>query len=485
MDNLAQRFAALDQIAVPELWPEIQRRATTAAPVSVTGSTIGLGRAGSRPQPSLLRMAVIAGALIAALALGAFVGSQLMQRQGPVVSTLLPTPTQESPSPAAGRRCGAMQEAASRPASGWAVGAAPQGTPQNGWIAAWNGSETPAVELLDAETGQVCQLIVFGDRVTPLGVPTQAGPRDWIPARGSLAWSPNGAALAILVVDREPPGQELFVWSADGLAGPLALADFPSTIDGVAWSPDGSWIAVTDTSHTVMPSTEASILIASANGERSQIDLECGKPCWADAPLISPDGRHIAALISGMDEGSGNEVVSWETIAIVDVESRAVQHLANSQELLTLRGLVGWAGPGELLLSENDGRLVGVPIDAATDTVDYLYQAPPQSKADLLGYSPNGTLRVVSFETTTGEGELAIRDGSPEFQTIATIDSPWGAMWWSPDGSQIGYLIDVQTDNQGIWTIEPDGDGQRLLAPGAFVIDSESRNVWQPVWPSR
>ncbi len=489
MDNLVQRFATLDHVEVPELWPDIQRRAEAGAAVPVTGSTVGWGRAGARPLPNLVRLAAIVGALIATLAIGAFIGGQLLQqRNAPIVPSPSVAPTPE-PSPAANERCAQMQQAATRTAVDWPTGAAPNATPQNGWIAAWNGSETPAVELVDPETGQVCELIVFGDRVTPLGVPTEAGPRDWIPTRGKLAWSPNGEALAIEVVsivNEQPPGHDLYVWSADGLLGPIAWPETPRTIDGIAWSPDGSWIAATDTSHSVMPTGEASILIAAADGARYVIPLECGRPCWGDPPLVSPDGRHIATRVRGMDELSGGQFSPWEEVGVVDVASGEVQHLENSAELLARRDLVGWAGPGELLMMEADSYQIGVPIDSPTETISYgRDQLPPQVSADGLGLSPDKSLRIHVVESRTGAGGLAV-GAWPTSRlplSIADLDSASGATWWSPDSSLIGYLIDVQTDNQGIWTIEPDGDGQRLLASGAFVIDSESRNVWQPVWP--
>jgi hypothetical protein len=226
------------------------------------------------------------------------------------------------------------------------------------------------------------------------------------------------------------------------------------------------------------------MLIAVKDGP-GKIELECDRPCWGGNPQIAPDGRHIALSIRGVinPDAESDPNSSWQELAVVDLESIEDQRIGNETGLLDTRGLVGWINSDQLMLHQSDGRLIGVPIDAPTETIDYGTGLPPEASSGLLNISPDGTQLLEVNLTELGQGRLVVIDGSGAPRTIATLDNPWGDVWWSPDGTQIGYLIDVQTDDQGIWTISLDGSNRQLLTPGELVIDSDGRHIWQPVWP--
>ncbi len=83
MADLRTRFAALDQATVPDLWPEIERRATAEAPSRVAGATPtwrgaepDFGAAGSR---RLVLVLVLLGLLAITLLGAAMVGSGLIR----------------------------------------------------------------------------------------------------------------------------------------------------------------------------------------------------------------------------------------------------------------------------------------------------------------------------------------------------------------------------------------------------------------------
>jgi hypothetical protein len=93
MDDLRARFASLDAVRVPDLWPEIERRAglpsvrVVAAPPRLRRAT-DLGAAVRRPRN--LRWALLLAAVLAA----ALIGAALMIGSGRLQPTIvLPVPS--------------------------------------------------------------------------------------------------------------------------------------------------------------------------------------------------------------------------------------------------------------------------------------------------------------------------------------------------------------------------------------------------------
>jgi hypothetical protein len=348
--------------------------------------------------------------------------------------------------------------------------------------------------LVDPSDGYVCEVTEFTDYVSPPN-PPQPGHdvRDWIPARGDIAWSPSGRALAFAVIGTQPFRQDVYVLSVEGLVGPVLTPQRGLALTRLAWAPDGSWLAATETNTGVEPTGELGIVFAHAEYGRSKMELACDRPCWGRDSFISPDGERIAVAISGRVAGSESGPGStWRDLVVAEVSSANDQHIGNETGLLDTRELVGWNNSDELLLAEGgtlDMRLLGVFVDRSIGNLDYGPGAwPPSADADEIGLSRDGSRRIWIQADDQGRGELFVAErpanltGPPGHRTIATLDGPWGASWWSPDGGRIGYLIDVQTENQGVWIIEPDGSANEPLALGAFVIPDNSRRVWQPVW---
>jgi Tol biopolymer transport system component len=182
MGDVDQHLKALDRIAAPELWSEIETRQPGALPGP------------SAPRP----MAVAAVALVvAAAALGTAAWALIRSTSSPAGG---PTPTPASPSPSTG----------------------PVADRFDGAVAFQRSIE-----------GNESHLIVLDhDRERDLG--PGAAP----------AWSPDGARLAFLWGYGQ--GQvSLYVEKPDGTGRRrvATLAGFPG-MGPPAWSPDGSWIAV-------------------------------------------------------------------------------------------------------------------------------------------------------------------------------------------------------------------------------------------------
>ncbi len=100
MDDLRRRFASLDRLPAPDLWAEIEQRATTMEPVSrvsgvVTPVSVRPRRSGAR---SVLVYLAAAASLVALVAGAAAVGSGLVR-----LPAIVPAPSESAslaPSPA-------------------------------------------------------------------------------------------------------------------------------------------------------------------------------------------------------------------------------------------------------------------------------------------------------------------------------------------------------------------------------------------------
>jgi hypothetical protein len=60
---------------------------------------------------------------------------------------------------------------------------------------------------------------------------------------------------------------------------------------------------------------------------------------------------------------------------------------------------------------------------------------------------------------------------------------PWGPEFWSPDGTTVGYVVDTQGQDQGIWTVATDSPTPRVLVRGAYLVGLQTPgwdDVWQP-----
>ncbi len=84
MADLRTRFAALDQATVPDLWPEIERRAAAGAPSRVAGATPTWR--GAEPGAAGSRRLVLVLVLLGLLVVVTLLGAALVGRQPPARS---------------------------------------------------------------------------------------------------------------------------------------------------------------------------------------------------------------------------------------------------------------------------------------------------------------------------------------------------------------------------------------------------------------
>jgi dipeptidyl aminopeptidase/acylaminoacyl peptidase len=299
----------------------------------------------------------------------------------------------------------------------------------------------------------------------------------------------------MVVVEAEPCCRyALYVWSDVGLAGPIIEVRSPRYLHVPSWSPDGSLLAIGESSGTLVGASDpaSAWMIAGDGSAPREVRADCDA-CFGGATYWSPSGDQIAFRTwSNRDNGESHGVAAGNVgDPVVPLLSRTSGGDA----------LLGWASDDSIWVvrfgvtvpitePEEASHLFEVPLDPRPDPIDYGFlPAGPGVGPNGVARSPDGTRILQLVERPPGMfGDLMLAD-FPTGNAEPLIEGlpAWGPVWWSPDGRAIGYLIDVQTPEQGIWLLNPDGTGLRKLVADPLVIggdaygqDATLQNVWQP-----
>lgn len=227
----------------------------------------------------------------------------------------------------------------------------------------------------------------------------------------SGSWSPTGSAFAVAVDGK------LRIYGADGHENQI---DQPPGIDGLSWSPDGTWLAV---------SAGPSAWVLRPDG--SDVRTIPGMPSW------SPDGR---------------------TMAISRTDGVLLVGPAKGPDLTaigTIPGPATWSPDGSRFGFIRDGNLWTVAIDGS-DMRNVT--ALPMGGASWATWSPDGAWIAVSaplgvwIVRPSGEGKTWT-----EFGRHAAV----GTLLWSPDSTRLAVETYAETPDSGqistVYLLEPDG----------------------------
>src|SRR5450631_1717212 len=127
------------------------------------------------------------------------------------------------------------------------------------------------------------------------------------PTSGSPRWSPDGTRIAYLARAADGSAQLFMYWTASGVCAPIS--NFTDSPSGLAWSPDGKWLAFT-------------MLVAQ---ERKPLKVELPEvpknAKWADPPKL------IDRMVFRAD-GEGYLPSSFSQVFIVSADGGAARQLS-------------------------------------------------------------------------------------------------------------------------------------------------------------
>jgi hypothetical protein len=429
----------------------------------------------------------VAALLAIALITAAVIGSRNLEAKRPPtpgpspLTGLLPTappapPTTAPDVMASTFSCAEAQSWSATKTTTWTAGPAPASPSEaeNGWIAVWGGEQVPELFLVDPVTGASCRIARFEGYTNTRNVATPEAPLGWAPPRGPLLWSPDGRALAFIVVGGDGAVRDLYVWSRSGLAGPLKTRDYP-WIGTPSWSPDGSLLAGPEIGNSGVPPTDVWIVDRTGAPPRP---IASGCRCHLDRVIWSDSGRMIAATtrLNTQEEGIAAGSVDADQLQVVpNIASPISPDLTLS--------LLGFVDDQTILLANAAlGRFTARPLDGAAD-IDL---GPTRVHGWM---AENGPLILAPdrsawiFNNWPSLGILEIASGAEHAFATERAGSVWAG--WAPNSSAIGYVNELEGVEQGIWVVDRDGKNARRVAAGPYVGSAESQFAWQPVWVRR
>lgn len=258
-----------------------------------------------------------------------------------------------------------------------------------------------------------------------------------------LAWSPDGSKIAVARFNQNnpPQGSELIVLALDGKVmlrvGMEALRyDAP-----LAWSPDGSQIAYR------------------AESPQTSFDNPVGEIVLVDAQT----GETIKTLTYNSNQGGcggGGYPPLMEAILLA--------HHSNRLDTFI------WSPDGQnILVSQgcNDDTAEAVNVNTGAQTPNFPIGAHYQPGGNLLlGLWSDGTLGLTDLSANPVRALLK----AP--LTVPGYDISLGASAWSPDGKVVYF-----EHNNGIWRVNTNGSGlQQLIAGTADDAQKNATVVFVP-----
>jgi Tol biopolymer transport system component len=278
--------------------------------------------------------------------------------------------------------------------------------------------------------------------ITPDGSDATELLHDPDPANLGMAWSPDGTQMAVVSI--RGPDNDRNVYVLDLATGELTSIGEPGAYFGASWQPLASEpVTPAPINDPVVTSTipRDAIVFSSSTAEGAQTNLF----------FVSPDGGS-ASPVTDVTPGMAADEAGWAPDGI---------HLAFVMG--PARHLNAYAGDANLyVLDLSTGALVQLTEGLAT--------ASPS-------WSPDG--QRIAFVAGQGTTLDVINLDGTGRHTVASARGYYQRPAWSPDGSVITFQSspDRTSEQTAIFTIRPDGTGERQLTSGTT---SEGFPSWSP-----
>jgi len=355
----------------------------------------------------------------------------------------------------------------------------------------------------------------FVSTVPPLGggLSPRAAQAEATPAQTPGGETPEIAPQIALISDRD--GQpDLYLMEARPGGSLTRLTDTPDWEDRPAWSPDGQWLAFSRGSLPAgitsmgqegfqIPMAETlNVIKADGSGERVVTDLDG----WMVGLAWSPDGSRIAVhLLEDQNKNGRRDDASTDrsSLWVVDVASGAKEMVAGG--VATWSGF-GWAAGGDQLVytmaAAGPPRLDVVSVDDGVRThlthgAGHAAVSPDGQRVAYVSFGQGGDRQSLHVMRIDGSDDVPLLGGA--------MDGGWVQdLAWSPDGRRLLFqmserdkpgnlfLLDVEEDEPVNMTADLDPvpfrprwspDGDWVVFEGIELTPVDEG--WQPKFPIR
>lgn len=265
------------------------------------------------------------------------------------------------------------------------------------------------------------------------------------------AWSPDGKKIAFL---RRLPGERYELRIATAPDASTKIGEISSR-DGIDWSPDGTWIAVSD---QVAPGAPKAIFLVDAgsesqNARRRQVTTPAAGILGDGKPRFSPDGKHLSFLRSIADGA--------DDIYVLDLERGGSPRQVTSEA--RLMGAYCWLPGGRELLvsfSHREQARSLWRINIADGSMRRVAEAGVEPLTPAA--SPKGNaIAWVSIVQDTNIWRLSL-DGSAPDRAVIASSGPDTSPQVSPDGRYLAFRSSRTGFNE-IWVSNINGENPRQL----------------------
>ena len=269
-------------------------------------------------------------------------------------------------------------------------------------------------------------------------------------AAGSVrqpVWSPDGNRIAFLryTDGADARRQEVLeVPASGGVERRLAVSRAEQY--GLAWSPDGSSLAIVDKPAPGQP--DAIYIVSTRDGSRYQLTVPPSGDVGDCLPRFSPDGRLLAFVrVSAR---------YFDNVYVIDVRARTLTRL--TEEEGNILGAPDWLSDGELIYSSAQRRLGGIAR---------LWRATADGRQRQLlgdGFEPSVSRSARPLLVYVGihidwnvwrlPGPLA-RPGTAASRLVASTQIDANPLY-SPDGAKIAFISN-QSGMHELWLADANG----------------------------
>jgi Tol biopolymer transport system component len=262
------------------------------------------------------------------------------------------------------------------------------------------------------ERGSVFTINPDGTDTKPLLLPGGVAPR----------WSPDGRRISI---SEDNPQGNLSVGLVDPDGHNYVQLDNPDpTLDlaGMAWSPDGSRLAVEAWDDDV--TRNGIYTVRTSDGKDLIRVTTCPKGCHDIPGDYSPDGRQIVFSREKLPDQADT------TLMVVDVDGSHARPITDQK----VGGGGRWSPDGKTILAtigkDRNGSLLLVPIDGGTATKFEIASNPTLKPFDG-SWSPDGEWIVFSARNETSVDLYIVRTDGTDLHQVTDTPGNWedGADW--------------------------------------------------------